>query len=865
MTSDNEEMSRVANKKPKKGGKMKLWKKILLSLIGIGVLVLLAGIGLFAYYASSAPNLTEKELNGSFSSKILDSKGNVFKEIGGENREIVEGEQIPQSLKDAVISIEDRRFYKHIGIDPIRIGGAVLANLKGGFASQGGSTLTQQLVKLSVFSTKSSDQTLKRKAQEAWLSLKLERKYSKEQILEFYINKVYLANNVYGVGKASQYYFGKPLNEISLSQAALLAGMPQAPNSYNPYTNPDEALARRNMVLDAMASNEKITAAERDAAKAEPINSGLVDHTEESADNLVIDAYLKEVIEEVSKKTDVDIYTDGVTVHTNLDMDAQQHLYDTLNTENYVKYPDDQIQAGVSMVDVNNGQIKALGGSRKQTAQLGLNRATDLQRSIGSTMKPLADYAPAIENLNYSTYQQVVDAPYTYSDGKTQIKNYDKAYKGQMSIREAITDSRNIPALKTLQTVGLDKSNEFLKKVGINIKQPDGYEGLVESNAIGGDVTPVQLSASYAAFANGGTYYQPYAVNKVVLRNNQEIDLTSKGETAMKDSTAYMMTDMLKDVIKKGTGTAAEIPGLAQAGKTGTTNYDDKIADKFPSTSSPDAWFSGYTTNYSISVWVGYDDPNADNHDLNPNSQKLPARIYKELMTHVSKDIETKDWKKPATVVSSPVLNGSNPAAKPGPNVPSSNIVTELFVKGTAPTNTSNGTGNTPETLPAPTGLTASYNKETDAISISWDSYKSSSKNAKVSYLLNVNGQTYETSDLSYTVQRPTSGTNSISLVASVSGQRSATASTSVQVDSKEAESSSESVIDSTEPPASSEASSEIVPPESSSSETSSSTPPPDTSSGGNGSDSSSTVVPRSTRSKNFSSLGKFLWIFNLK
>lgn len=786
MDNNNDEMSRVAQKqkktttKVKKNGKpkMKLWKKIILSIVGIGVIGLASGVALFAYYASSAPTLTEKDLRGVISSKILDSKGQVIKEIGSENREVAEGDEIPQQLKDAITSIEDRRFYKHFGIDPIRIGGAVVANLTGGFASEGGSTLTQQLVKLSVFSTKASDQTLKRKAQEAWLAIQLERKFSKEQILEFYINKIYLANNNYGMAKASTYYFGKPLTELSLAQVALLAGMPQAPNTYDPYTNPEEATKRRNLVLDAMYDNKKITASERDAAKAEDVTTGLVEHQADSSDDLVIDAYLEQVIEEVTKKTDLDVFTDGLTVYTNLDMDAQKHLYDTLNTEDYIAYPDDQLQAGVSMVDVNTGQIKALGGSRKQTAQRGLNRATDLKRSVGSTMKPLSAYGPAIDYLNYSTYQQVIDGPYTYSDG-TPIANYDKRYRGQMSIRTALEDSRNIPALKTLQEVGLDKSNTFLQGLGIDIKQPDGVtNGLVESNAIGGEVTPLQLSAAYAAFANGGTYYEPYAVSKVVLQNDSEIDLKTKGTEAMKDSTAYMMTDMLKDVIKSGTGTNAQIPNLPQAGKTGTTNYDDTVAAKFPDSSAPDAWFSGYTTNYSISVWVGYDDPNADNHDLNPTSQKLPGLIYKELMSHVSANIETKDWKKPSTVVSSAVENGSNPAKKPGPNTPQSSIVNELFVKGFAPTETSISYG---EALTAPTGLTASYDKAKNSISISWDAYKLQASGTP-SYVLTVGGQSYTTSDLNYTVLSPPEGEVSISLSVSANGKTGPAASTSVQV-----------------------------------------------------------------------------------
>lgn len=810
MPEKKETMSRVSKKqndkkrrsqpvKKKKAPTRPLWKTIVFGILIAFIAALIAGAGLFAYYAASAPELTEKDLTGSISSDLLDDKGEVFYTLGGQNRDVVTEDQVPQVLKDAIISIEDQRFYTHKGIDPIRIGGAVVANLTKGFASEGGSTLTQQLIKLSVFSTDEADQTLKRKAQEAWLALKLEKTYTKEQILTFYINKVYMSDNNYGMSTASEYYYDKPLNELSLSQAAMLAGLPQSPNTYNPYTNPEKAEKRRNLVLTMMVDNKKLSTAEADEAKAVPIEDGLIDHSGDETNNLVFDSYLKEVIKEVKEKTKLDPYTAGLKIKTNLNMDAQQQVYDILNSDEYIAYPDEDIQAGVSMVDVKTGQLKAIGGGRNQEGQLSLNRASEMNRSVGSAIKPLSVYGPAIDYLNYSTYQQVVDEPYTFKAGG-QLYNYDRSYRGQMSLREALIDSRNVPAAKILQEVGYPDTTEFLANLGIDVTKWNGEtKGLVESNAIGGEITPIQLSAAYAAFSNGGDYTDPYTVSSVVLQNGQEIDLTPDTSKAMKDSTAYMITDILKDTVNSGTNKdLVTISGLPQAGKTGTTNYTDEEKAKYdiPSGGVPDSWFSGYTTNYSISVWVGYDDKYTDGHWLSPSSQQLPRKIYRSLMSHVSASVENSDWTKPASVVEVAVEAGSNPAKLPGPNTPSGSIVKELFVKGTQPTSVSTSFG---EELKAPSGLKAAYDEEKDEISVQWDAYSLKDKTSKANYVLTVDGQAYETSDLSYVIQNPSEGKVDITLAVKANDKTGPKASTSVTVPEKEetedssADSSSES------------------------------------------------------------------------
>lgn len=691
----NNNQSRVARhqtsaKKPKKRHPI---RRIFLWLLALFIVALIAGGGLFTYYAMSAPKVTQAQLSSQSSSVIYDSAGNKIRTLGLENRSYASGSAIPQTLKDAIVSTEDRRFYSNFGIDPVRILGAAYSNVTGGSGLQGGSTLTQQLVKLAVFSTKKSDQTIKRKAQEAWLAIKVDRSYSKNQILEFYINKVPLANGVYGMGTAAHYYYNKSLQDLSLAQLALIAGMPQAPNTYDPYTNPSAAKARRNIVLQSMVENKKITSQQAQQAEAVPITDGLVDQqkqTNTDTDN-VTDAYISQVVAEVKKKTGLNPYTDGLKIYTNLNMKVQQRLYDIVNTDTYVSFPDDLLQTGVTMTDVKTGKVTAMIGGRKTgNVQFGLNRAVQTSRSSGSTIKPLLDYGPAIEYLNYSTYQQIDDTKYTYAGTSTQLYDWDFKYMGRISLRTALAQSRNVPAIRTLDKVGLTKATQFIKGLGMTFAQP-----LELQNGIGADVSSLQEAAGYAAFSNGGTYYKPYLINKVEKPDGTSETFDPQGKRAMKSSTAYMITDVLKDVITSGTGTSAQISGLHQAGKTGTTNYSDDELNNSTSISSSmakDSWFTGYSKDYAISVWTGYDQP--QQHGLTATEQQIAANIYRELMQYTNTETNASggNWTKPSSVVTANILKGSNPAQLAGSGASSSQVTQELFVRGTQPTTVASST-----------------------------------------------------------------------------------------------------------------------------------------------------------------------------
>ncbi len=774
MTENNTEQTRSSQhrhtkKKAPTSSKKKLWKKILIGIAAFVTVAIIAIVAIFAYYGATAPTIQASDLEGATETKILDKDGELIYSLGGEKRDLITSEQVPQLLKDAITSIEDKRFYSHMGIDPIRIAGSFLRNAKAGQITQGGSTITQQLVKLAVFSTKKEDQTYKRKIQEIMLALQLERNYSKEQILTYYLNKVYMANNVYGFGTASHYYFNKELSDLSLAQVALLAGMPQAPNSYDPYANADQAKERRDLVLYSMKENGKISKEQYDQAVATPVTDGLIAHNNNVDSNdkaLVYDSFVTMVLKEVQEKTGLDPYNDGLTIETTIDSKAQQRLYDIVNTNDYIQYVNDKIQNAVVMLDTKTGAVRAVNGGRKQTILLGYNRATDNSRSTGSTIKPVIDYGPAIEYLNYSTGQTIIDQRTTYSNG-VELNNWDFSHKGAMTLRTALVYSRNTTALQTFKAVGETNIKSFLDNLDIQIKN-DGQDYLVESNSIGADISPIKMAAAYATFGNYGNYSKPYTVTKVTTRDGQVTEFKPEQKQAMKDSTAYMITDVLKDSFKYGFATQAAIPGLPTAAKTGSSNYT--VEQKRAMGASdyediiPDSWFIGYSTDYTISAWTGYDNPYEQGGGVDTTEQEYSRLIYYYLMKYMAESSSGDDWVQPDSVVKQQIEIGSDPLSLPGPRTPANMIATELFVKGHVPTQQSKNYGTKIE---GPTGLKATYDKSKKTLTVTWDNYQTNSKD-KPQYKVTVNGQTQTVSTNKVTFQNVSGPSVSVTLVVTV-------------------------------------------------------------------------------------------------
>ncbi|MCT6820659.1 MAG: penicillin-binding protein [Lactobacillus panisapium] len=653
------------------------WHRVVKLLLMAIFLLLLSGVGLFAYYAKDAPNISRASLESGGSTAFYTPNGKFLLSLGSEKRIYAKDSPDMQLLKDAIVSVEDKRFYKDkLGIDPIRIVGSMLSNAKSQSISAGGSTITQQLVKLSVFSTDASQRTLRRKAQEAWLAMRVQREYTHDEILEFYINKVYMNYGNYGIGTAANYYYGKKIGELDLSQTALLAGMPNRPTIYNPYVYPKYAKYRRDIVLQAMLDNKKITKAQYNQARKESIKKGLKPHQQKNQSNIrkIDDPYIKEAVQEVKNKG-FDPYRDNLKITLNINQKAQRKLYELANN-GQVPFTSDTMQVGATVVDPSNGHVVAIIGGRHipSTVQLGLDRAVQTSRSTGSSIKPVLDYGPAIEYLNWSTAKVLDDSKYYYPGTSIQLYDWDNKYEGQMTMRHALEQSRNVPAVKTLKEVGIRRASKFARQMDINVPKTAGL-----SVGIGADASSLQMAGAYGAFATMGIYHKPQFVSKIETPDGLVRNYDSEGIRVMSKATAYMITDMLKGVIKHGSGTNAQIRGLYHAGKTGSVKYSDQELARYPGygATPKDSWFVGYTQSYSMGVWTGYD--NLKDGTISGIGQQSAQLLYKNMMSYLMSNKENVDWQKPDSVIRARIIKNSNPP------VVSSTGEWQLFVRGHAP------------------------------------------------------------------------------------------------------------------------------------------------------------------------------------
>ena len=702
VTVKTERQNRPQRKSPKD-----LWKKILLGIAALFLLVLVGGASLFAYYASTAPDLDEELLKDPLTSNFLTKDGDIFMKFGAEKREFVPYNEIPEQLKDAILATEDVRFFKHGGIDFYRLGGAVLANLRSGFGSQGASTLTQQVIKNSFLK---NEKTLKRKAQEAWLAHKLEKEYTKEEIFEMYFNKVLMSGTRYGIGTGANFFYGKKVGELELPEMAMLAGMPQSPNGYNPFKHPERAEKRRNIVLTLMERHGKITTAEMNEAKKVPVTSTLLAEEDREVYGKY-PAYVDAVLDEIESAGYTDLLAEGVTVQTSLDTKVQETVEAAINDPNY--YESDEMEAGMTVLDTKTSAIVAIGGGRNYSGR-NLNFA-EVIRQPGSSIKPILSYGPAIEELNWSTGQKVVDEPYSYKGSGAPIGNADGKFLGTLTMRQALYWSRNIPAVKTFEKVGPKKAEAFANKLGFT------YDKIDSSNALGGgkEFSTIQMAGAYAAFGNGGIYTKPHTVNKLILRDGKsEKNLRPDPVTAMKDSTAYMITDVLRDVLTEyeATGTRANISNMDIAGKTGTTNYSAKKMkqDNMESHFVPDTWFTGYTTEYTISTWGGYGDFSPiKTYD---HGRYVPQNLFRDVMSKIAKDPGT--FVQPDSVEEAEIVKGTDPIMLASSFTYRNLISNELFVRGTLPDKAA-----IPDkvSIPSPEDLSAQFDADSNTVQLQWD------------------------------------------------------------------------------------------------------------------------------------------------
>ncbi|WP_043932746.1 transglycosylase domain-containing protein [Bacillus sp. EB01] len=601
----------------------RFWKRKHLTqiLLLIGLITILLTILFFAFLASRA-NVESLKEGLSQSTVIYDGNGKKAAQITANRVGGTKIEEIPQHVKDAVLSIEDERFYQHNGFDIKGIARAFFGNLFAGQITGGGSTITQQLAKNALLSP---EQTYRRKAEELFLAAELEDAYKKDEILEMYLNQVYFGSGAYGIGSAAKKYFNKDISEVTISEGAVLAGLLKAPSAYDPFRNYDRALERRNIVLGKMKELKKISNAEHKQAVSEKINLNDGGGTPvERKFPYYVDAVLDEAVKKYGLTQD-EILTRGYRIYTQLNPDLQTAL------ENVYKrdwlFPRGRggeiVQSGAVLVSPKTGGVLAVVGGRGEHVFRGFNRATQLKAQPGSTMKPLAVYTPALEE-GYSADSELMDEPMTFGDYKPE--NATRTFLGKVPLYEVVEKSLNVPTVWLLNEIGVSRGAETAEKFGIPIQKEDRNLAL----ALGGmhhGISPLQLASAYSALANGGERNESHFITKIVGPTGNEI--ASHDEKSVKVTsrgTAREMTSMLLRVVEKGTGRSARVQGLDIAGKTGSTQlpYADINGTK-------DQWFAGYTPEVAGAIWLGYDRTDRE-HYLTTSSSQGAAPLFGAIM-----------------------------------------------------------------------------------------------------------------------------------------------------------------------------------------------------------------------------------------
>ncbi|WP_342430814.1 PBP1A family penicillin-binding protein [Neobacillus sp. FSL H8-0543] len=602
---------------------IRFWKKKHLTQIFLLIIlvVILTTIVYFGWLASRA-NVESLKKGLEQSTVIYDKNESVASNIATNRTKGIKIEEIPNYIPDAVVAIEDERFYDHGGFDIKGITRAFFSNIFAGRITGGGSTLTQQLAKNALLSP---EQTYKRKAEELFLAVKIEKVYKKDEILQMYLNQVYFGSGAWGIGNASKRYFNKPINEITISEAALLAGLLQSPNYLDPYKNYDLAMDRRNVVLSKMNELKMITAEQYDVAKKEKIELQKGSGSEIKREYpYYVDAVLNEAISKYGL-TQEEILTRGYRIYTALDQNLQKGLEKVYSNPSL--FPagkgDKLVQSGSVLMDPETGGVLALVGGRGEHVFRGFNRATQLKAQPGSTMKPLAVYTPALEE-GYDYSSELVDEPTAFGNYKPE--NFLKTYQGKVSMAKAIEESLNIPAVWLLNEIGLEKGLDSVRRFGIPVEKEDKNLAI----ALGGmsrGISPLQLANAYTTFPNGGIRNDSHLIQKIVGPTGNIIaERKAKSTKVTTRTVANEMTAMLLNVVETGTGKNANIPGVQIAAKTGTTQlpFEDINGTK-------DQWMVGYTPNLVGAVWIGFDKIDRE-HYLPSSSTRNIVPLFKEMM-----------------------------------------------------------------------------------------------------------------------------------------------------------------------------------------------------------------------------------------
>ena len=616
---------------------------------------------------------------------VYDANGKLVHEFYKENRSLIPLRQIPKPMVDAILSIEDRRFYSHWGIDPIRVLGALVKDVAAGRIEQGGSTITQQLAR-NLFLT--HEQTITRKIKEAVLAIRIEQTYTKDEILEMYLNQIYFGEGAYGIDAATKVFFGKPVGDLGMPEAALLAGLPRNPRDYSPRRNPERALKRRNLVLASMLENKRISRAQYEAASEAPLGVTKTRYDSRQA------PYFMEMVRQYldERYGSNQLYEGGLRIYTSIDIDVQHAAEESLERriealEQRNRYKKtratmlaaavkqgarerpqtEYLQGAVVMLDPKNGHIRALVGGRDFN-ESNFNRAVQAARQPGSAFKPFI-YAAAMDN-GYTPTEMILDTPVSFKAGNGEEwapQSYDHKFRGPVTLRQALSKSLNVPAAKLLQKLGTPIVASYARRMGIRSRLVQDL-----SLALGtSEVNLLELTSAYGVFANQGVRATPVFVLKVEDRNGKVLEQARvTSEDALSPETALTVTNMLESVIENGTAISARALGLTvpAAGKTGTT--DDYT----------DAWFIGYTPELVAGVWVGFDKKKKIGPAMTGASAALP--IWVDVVEAASKGNPPSEFPVPSGVVTRQICGQTGLLANP--SCPETEI--ELFRDGSEPT-----------------------------------------------------------------------------------------------------------------------------------------------------------------------------------
>ena len=652
------------------------------------VVVCASTIGTVVVAATSGmPSLDNNDITDYDVTSYIVDKDGAFVEKMADNVNYVDVEtnEISQNMLNAVTSIEDKRFYDHHGVDPIRIMGAMAANIKAGETVQGGSTITQQLAGLALLDR--SEKTYKRKIQEAILALRIEHQYSKDEILTAYLNRCYFGVGYsgmacYGIEAAANDILGKHASDLTVADAALLAGMIQNPSRWSPISDPESAKERRDTVLKAMLDNDVITEDEYNQYVNEEIVTASITQADDNQKQSYNQSYIDATIEEALKILELEddpsqLYSGGYIIHTGLDQDLQSYMYDYFESD--YNFPSsasyEEMQAAMVVLNTDTSLVAGMIGGRHldEGQERGFNRATQAKRQPGSTFKPLFVYGPAFEEAGMSPSTVYLDAKYTIW-GHT-IENADLKYHGNVTIRYALEQSLNTVAARVLNDIGPETGLEFAKKCGITTLKEDDGDGITDatiSAGLGGltyGVTPLEMAGAYAAIAHDGIYTKPHTITKIT---NEEGDIIWEEEPeshrAMSEETSYLLTSCLQSVITNGIGSHAAIyDGRPTAGKTGTTD------------NSKDLWFCGFTPQYTAAVWIGNDTP-ATIYSTSDSA----AYVFANIMSYAHSGLDVEYFDVPDGVTEVTVDSSNGLLATQG--TASSNRSTEVYASGTEPT-----------------------------------------------------------------------------------------------------------------------------------------------------------------------------------